>query len=108
AKKKKIQEYWFPLIYFVAYLVLLSIQGTTKTWYFMSAFPACAGLAAIGADRWVKRFSMVKIGRALAGLVLLLFALFHYTPISLSSERAVSIRRMAPYVRAASTAGFQV
>ncbi len=101
-------SFLFALNFFFTFFILLSIQGTTKTWYFIPALPACAGLAALGLDRVLKKVSLESIGRVAAGLALALFLIFHLTPVRLGSPRAVDIRRLAPYVRAAGDQGFKL
>jgi 4-amino-4-deoxy-L-arabinose transferase-like glycosyltransferase len=98
--------YVFALTFFLVEFILLSVQSTTKTWYFISAFPSCAGLAAIGMDRALRRYTLESIGRFSAGLALVIYLVIQMTPISLGAPRAVDIRRLAPFVRAAGEQGF--
>jgi hypothetical protein len=53
-------------------------------------------------------FSLQSIGRAVAGLTLLTYFVVLLTPARLSSERAVEIRQVAPFVRAAKEQEFFV
>lgn len=99
---------WFVLTYFGVFFVLLSLQATKKTWYFLPALPACAGLAAVGLETVVRRFSTAQLGRAMAVLFVATFLGLMTMPISLSIPRAVEIRSLAPYVRAAAAQGFEV
>ena len=99
---------WFGLIYFLTYFVFLSAQNTTKTWYFISALPACAGLAAVGLDRALARYSLERISRFVAGLTFAIYLVIQMTPVMLSNERAVDTKRLSPFVRAAAEQGFEV
>jgi 4-amino-4-deoxy-L-arabinose transferase-like glycosyltransferase len=100
----------FLLIFFLVYFVLLSVQGTTKTWYFLPALPACAGLAALGLAPLLRRFPLSRINGVYAGLGVLIFLIFHTTNIPLSWDRSFErqIRMLSPYVRAAAGAGYEI
>ena len=97
---------WFALIYLVVFMAFLTVQATKKTWYFLPAFPACAGLAAVGFDRWLGRVSLERIVRGTALLAAATFVVLNVTPVSLGIERAVDTKRIAPYARAAAAQGF--
>lgn len=104
------KPHWFVLIFFLVYFVLLSIQGTTKTWYFLPALPACAGLAALGLDPVLRRFAFEKQVRVIGGIAGVVFLLFTLTNVPLNWDRPFEkqIRFLSPYVRAATDAGFGV
>lgn len=98
----------FALVYFLTYLVALSLQSTTKTWYFIPAFPACAGLAAVGMDRALRRYSFERIVRGTAYLAVTVFLILHVTQLGVAANRAVEIHSLAPYVRLAAQNNFKV
>ncbi len=102
------KAYGFGLIYFSVFLIFLSLQGTKKTWYFIPALPACASLAAVGLSRVLQGFSTQQLAKGFATLAVAVFILFMTTPIQLSKARAVDIRKISPYVRAATQQGFNV
>lgn len=108
ARGEQARSFWFPAVFFLSYLVILSAQATTKTWYFLPALPACAGLAALGLDQALKRYDLNKLVRAYSVLGIFLFLIFHMTSASMAKEREREIRLLAPYVRAVGDSGFQL
>jgi hypothetical protein len=108
ARGEEFKSHAFALTYFLTFLLVLSSQGVTKTWYFLSAFPACAGLAAVGFNEALARVSFERIVRVAGGFAVAVFLVLNVTPVRISSDRAVDIRRLAPFVREAAAQGFMV
>jgi len=88
------------LIWFLAYILVLSIMNARRIWYIMPVFPVLALFVAERLYVWIKSGKpYTDLAKGVFFLFLMSVGIINFFPLEIDKVRSLEVRQISPYVR---------